>query len=95
MSNDNWGEYTINWINQPTGGTLRHDNIYWSSSMASQAFGIEPDIYNEHNGDNNASFMLRRASEDGALRECGFWSREYTAEQGKRAQLWVDIRAYW
>jgi hypothetical protein len=99
VSDDSWNEVDpngIDWNNQPIQSTwnLRYENLYFSHSHPSYNFDVLDDIKTEHEGDDEASFMLKRQFEDGQLRECGFWSSEYEDNLGQRAQLWVLMQAY-
>lgn len=96
VSDDSWEEMNITWNNQPnqSSWSLRYDNLHFSSAYSSYGFSILNDLKVQHDGDNNASFMFKRQTEDATLHECGFWSREYAGNLGERAQLWVLMRAY-
>lgn len=95
VNNSNWTENGITWNSQPSSSTwqLRQSAILFSSKTVNYTFGINSDLVSQWSS-GFASFMIKRASEDYTLHECGFGSNDYTTNLWMQAEVYILLKPY-
>ena len=95
VSTNAWSENGITWNNQPWSSywQLRQSSIYISGSTVNYSLAVNSDLVNQWSA-GNASFMMKRASEDYTLHECGFGSNDYTTNLSMQAEVWILLKPY-
>jgi hypothetical protein len=96
VSTNTWDESSITWNNQPSSSNwqLRLANVQFNSQTTTYWLtGINSDLANQWQA-TNASFLLKRATEDLSGLELELRSNRYATNPDQMPQIWIILKPY-